>query len=126
MDKKTLFNKMIFNKRMNLINKTNCFFKETPSIEKITFRGEEQDTSLLAENKENFCDLINKTIKLKEKTVSNISNLFPNSKSTEKFEKSTPGFNKHQKRFGFLKKINIHNVKNSNDFFKKITLSNLS
>ena len=101
-----MLNKMIFNKRLNLINKTNCFFQETPSIDKITFRDDE---SLLCmnENKENISDLVNKTIKIKEKTISNMSNIFSSHPSIEKFEKSTPGFNKHQKKLGILY-INSH------------------
>jgi len=100
-----IFNKMALNKRLNLINKTNCFFPEAASVDKLTFR--DNDTSMQSnENKENLSDLINRTIKHKDKTVSNASNLFSNHHYSDKLEKSTPGFNKHQKKFG---NFNINN-----------------
>lgn len=97
MDNKELFNKMVLNKRFNLVNKNNCFFPETPSIDKLTFRENENDFKK-NENKENLSDLINRTIKLKEKTISNSTNLLSNSSNSDKLEKSTPGFNKYQKK----------------------------
>ena len=100
MDSKALFSKLLFNKRMNSIHKNNYFIQEqTPSLDKQTFR-ENKDLSSHIENKENSSDLANKTIKLKEKTISNTSNLFAKNTSLEKFEKSTPGFNKYQRKFG--------------------------
>ena len=100
MDHKTMFSKMLLSKRLNLANKNNCFFPEAPPVDKLTFR-ENETSAQNNENKENLADLINRTIKMKEKTISNASNLFSNNTtSCDKLEKSTPGFNKHQKKFG--------------------------
>lgn len=98
-----LFNKILMSKRLNLKNKDNCFFKEAPSNDKLTFR-ESEDANLNGnkENKENNPDFINQTIKIKEKTYSNMCQLFQNNASQERLEKSTPGFNKHQKKLGLF------------------------
>lgn len=93
-----LLSKILIGKRLNLISKNNCFFKENQPNEKITFR--ENDVSNSNDNKENIPDSINQTIKIKEKTFSNMSQLFQNNSSLDRLEKSTPGFNKHQKKLG--------------------------
>ena len=117
MDHKTMFHRMLLSKRLNLANKNNGFFPEAPPVDKLTFRENETSTQN-NENKENLSDLINRTIKMKDKTISNVSNLFSsNTPSCEKFEKSTPGFNKHQKKFGKLLEKCF--------FFKKIFLKRI-
>lgn len=98
-----LFNKILMSKRLNLKNKDNGFFKEIPSSDKLTFREKEDATSNgNKDNKENNPDFINQTIKIKEKTYSNMCQLFQNNSSQERLEKSTPGFNKHQKKLGLF------------------------